>query len=295
MGGIANPLEKSSAGRLFIGFTFVHSVFVLANDVGLQLNKLGYGDAVMLQVLDAYALAFMAASALTWSSGAMELFFSSLQTAPQNCGCYYRMADLPSALALVLPLNLVIRLKTKVVDTMRAAIMEGGFLCTVRHTLPYDFVRAAHVDVYGSLIGYRGLGHAVPRGKVELPPRGLIDIRIAKHAAKTLCWSALLIVLMPLLLSSSFLTYRVLDLLLSVLKPMLKDRFVVLSGNLAALGLLGIYGMIFSQALAVMFFITSTWRLYFILAIQFKDKDVAAPHVVKLVSTQFPELRWAFK
>eukprot|EP00933_Yihiella_yeosuensis_P038430 TRINITY_DN32362_c0_g1_i1.p1 TRINITY_DN32362_c0_g1~~TRINITY_DN32362_c0_g1_i1.p1 ORF type:complete len:633 (+),score=77.94 TRINITY_DN32362_c0_g1_i1:197-2095(+) len=303
---VHNHLTGSKSEWGFVASIAAYSFLTFLNDSGLRLGCLGTPDAMMLQVTSTMAFASMTAFALMWASGAMELFFSQQASEPFVCGCYFRLGDVPSMLALALPLNLVVRLRTKIINSMRAAVVEVGYLSTVSFTLPYDFVRDAEIAKPGILVGARSLGYASASNPFQhtcqtspsnnsnsAPPKGLISLRFAKRAAKNLCWVATLITLIPLLLSSNILVYRLADLALIFLKNMFG---LELDGSSSgSLALFGMYSMIGLQAVVVGWFMAGTWTLYSILSIQLRDWEGGDLHRVKsqLVSAH-PDMSWAF-
>lgn len=294
---VEDRLSGSKSKTSFVVSIGVYSVLNLMHDVGLQARCLGPNDAVMLQILATLCLAVMAASALMWASGAMELFFSPVPV--DSCGCYFRMADVPSIVALVLPLNLVIRLQGNVKQAMYAAIIESSCLRTVVFALPYHFIRNSKIHSeeslsQGSLLGVEGLGRGT--GSSEPMPR-LFDRftrrESVKHWAQWLPFLAVGIVILPLLLSSSFIIYRVVDLVLSWLEASL-SKFVTIDRSCGTIALFGVYSMILMQTLLVGYFLSGLHTLYFVLSMQL-GKWPADPQLLARLTEAKPELRWALR
>ncbi|CAJ1434512.1 unnamed protein product [Effrenium voratum] len=290
---VEDRLGGSKSKWAFVASIGVYTVLNLCHDWGLQAEIIGPSDAVMLHVLATLTMATMAAFALMWASGAMELFFSPLgEEAGLPCGCYFRLADVPSLVALALPLNLVGRLKTNVTQVMHAAIIDSSFLRTVTFSVPYHFIAGADLDHgalgQSSLLGVAGLGSPTCTRVGRVWDRFSSKQR-AKRWAQRLPLLAVGIILMPLLFSSSFLIYRVADLVLQ----MMRGLGVHIDQKSGTLGLFGIYSMIALQAVVVGYFMRDTWTLYSILAVQNKDWVPDDAFLERLAQAK-PELRWAF-
>lgn len=275
----------------------LYSVLTFWNDSGLQAGCLEPANAVILQVLSTLALASMSAASLIWSSGVMELFFSKLdggdcvgasKCSDDVCGCYFRMGDVPSVLALAVPLSLILKLRSKTICTMRAAIIGSGYLSTVQHHMPYNYMPPNRTDAWSAL-GPVGFGCRSDQREVSFDrsPR----MMLAKRMAKALFWSPLLIVILPLLFSSCSLIYRAVAIALCAMKSLLSVH--IADSLTASEGMCGFYGMIFVQFGALYLFVPETWRLYYILSIQLKDWDGNLAEVTRHIKTELPEMGWA--
>eukprot|EP00913_Durusdinium_trenchii_P035839 g33537.t1 len=163
---------------------------------------------------------------------------------------------------------------------MYAAIIESSCLRTVVFALPYHFIRNSKIHSedprrekqfpteslsQGSLLGVEGLGRGT--GSSEPMPR-LFDRftrrESVKHWAQWLPFLAVGIVILPLLLSSSFIIYRVVDLVLSWLEASL-SKFVTIDRSCGTIALFGVYSMILMQTLLVGYFLSGLHTLYFVL------------------------------
>lgn len=285
----------------FIASIAVYSALNLAHDLGLEAHLLGPNDAVMLQIFASLSMAVMAACALMWASGAMELFYSP----SESCGCYFRLAAVPSVVALALPLNLVSRLRSNVQQAMYAAIIESSCLRTVSFSVPYHFIETAGINGAESLgqlslLGVKGLGCPRP-GHVGVKTHNpwllfdrLVGARSVKRWAQWLPLLSVGIILFPLLFSSSFIVYRISDLFLAWLEDWLSKHVGQpwqLDRSCGTLALFGVYSMIGMQALVIGYFLSGLWTLYSILAVQLGDWPSDPQMLARLISAK-PELRW---
>jgi len=264
------------------------------------MERLDPANAIILQVLSTYALAIMTGSALLWSSGAMQLFFSQVagddcvgktQCGDHVCGCYYQMEDVSSMLALAVPVSLIFSLHTQTVCTMRAAIVGSSFLSTVKYHLPHSFMPPGSTNVWSGLgpggVGYPHLRQFSP--VVGQSPR----MRQAKSMARWICVTCPLIILPPLLLASCALIYRGVGLIL-----LLAQQFTSMDvgGDVdvaSSMAMCGFYGMIFLQFAVLYLFIPDTWRLFYILSIQLRKCDGDLIQVITAIKDAHPELAWA--
>eukprot|EP00435_Cladocopium_sp_Y103_P014070 s882_g3.t1 len=337
--------SKSKMG--FIASIAVYSALNLAHDLGLEAHLLGPNDAVMLQIFVSLSMAVMAACALMWASGAMEpgwrvsaddpIWYSNIAmenghelfySPSESCGCYFRLAAVPSVVALALPLNLVSRLRSNVQQAMYAAIIESSCLRTepwmrwaVSFSIPYHFIETSGINGAESLgqlslLGVKGLGCPRRAGLLKCHP-SLTEVLIQSEAghvkthnpwllfdrlvgAKTVkrCaqWLPLLsvgIILFPLLFSSSFIVYRISDLFLAWLEGWLSKhvgQHWTLDRSCGTLALFGVYSMIGMQALVIGYFLSGLWTLYSILAVQLGDWPSDPQMLARLISAK-PELR----
>lgn len=287
-----NPLAGSKSEWSFVVCLSLYSIFTFLNDGGLKMGFVGPADAVVLQIAATLSMAGMAASALLWASGAMELFFSAVRHEPEICGCYFRMADVPSALALALPLSLVFRLRTKVIITMRAAIVDSGYLSTITFYLPYHFLSRSRSTEQWDIVGMKGLG----RGGMDesggfSAPASFFKTEQAKRAASRLGLGAIAIILIPLLFSSCSLVYRVADLILVLARSTFSIH--IHGGNAGTLAMLGVYGMIVLQVFVVGMFLSKATTLRWILRFQLRDENVA--EIKNSLVAAHPELSWALE
>jgi len=299
---VEDQMSGSRSKLAFIASIAVYSALNLAHDVGLEAHLLGPNDAAMLQIMASFMMAIMTACALMWASGAMELFYSP---AKDDCGCYFRLAAVPSLLALALPLNLVSRLRYNVQQAMYAAIIESSCLRTVSFAIPYHFVESSEINDVdslgrGSLLGVRGLGCPRRSGsavQMQGNSRLLFDRftrrDYVKRWAQRLPLLAVSIVLLPLLFSSSFIIYRSTDLFLSWLESWLGTN-VLVDRSCGTLALFGVYSMIGMQALVVGYFLSGLWTLYSVLAVQLGDWASDPKMIARLLNAK-PELRWALR
>ncbi|CAL1154935.1 unnamed protein product [Cladocopium goreaui] len=298
---VEDRLSRSKSKMGFIASIAVYSALNLAHDLGLEAHLLGPNDAVMLQIFASLSMAVMAACALMWASGAMELFYSP----SESCGCYFRLAAVPSVVALALPLNLVSRLRSNVQQAMYAAIIESSCLRTVSFSVPYHFIETAGINGAESLgqlslLGVKGLGCPRP-GHVGVKTHNpwllfdrLIGARSVKRWAQWLPLLSVGIILFPLLFSSSFIVYRISDLFLAWLEDWLSKHVGQpwqLDRSCGTLALFGVYSMIGMQALVIGYFLSGLWTLYSILAVQLGDWPSDPQMLARLISAK-PELRW---
>lgn len=187
------------------------------------------------------------------------------------------------------------RLRAKILNILRAAIVESGFLSTVTYTVPYNFFKDPAVEAQGSLIGIRGLGRPQHSAVIEDSPPCLTTSVFAKSLARIVAPLSGLIILPPLLFSSCSLTYRIVDFVLVFLKATLG---VETHGEHAggSLAMFGVYGMIFLQAFTIGSVVSGSWTLYYILCIQlgaWKNEGTSDLLSVKRdLAKAHPDLAW---
>ncbi|CAE8589205.1 unnamed protein product [Polarella glacialis] len=293
---VQNHIKDGRSKLFFLGSLCVYSILVLVHDSGLRMGCLGAANAIILQVLTAYTLAFMTATALLWASGAMQLFFSKvgggdcvgqISCVEHVCGCYFEFGDLPAMFALAVPASLAFKLRTRTICTMRAAIIGSSYLSTTTYYLPHNFVQGANV---WSALGPSGLGD--PRLQDTLPPAGNCPrMKLAKSMARWICVVCPVIIVPPLLFASCSLIYRGVGIILYGMKTF--TSIDVGHDVASSMGMCGFFGMIFLQFVVLFLFIPETWRLFYILTIQLGKFDGDLAQVKSSLKLAHPEFAWA--